>query len=147
MTRFNSQKISTHQSYTIKEVSDLLDASGKTCLRWVGQGLRVVPGQKKPILVLGKDLKEFLRRKNTKHQVKLGRSEFYCLTCKGPRQAKRGSISISGNLKRGVCRVCSGKMTRTFKPSQKDYQIPSAPVQMSLLAVNQSNNQNDKSQL
>lgn len=132
MTRFDSRKISQHKSYTIKELSDLVGMSEKTCLRWIEQGMATVPGSHKPILVLGSEVKRFIRKKNSGAKIKLKRHEFFCFTCKLPRRAKRGSIGVSGNTKKGLCSVCNGKMSKTIHPIKKDYKIPSTPIQMSI---------------
>ncbi len=101
-------------SYTIKEISDDLGINQKTCLRWINNGMKTVSGCRRPILIMGYDAKEFLRKKNSKKKVKLNRSEFYCFTCKMARNAKRGSIRKIKNRKTAICRVCSGKMSRTI---------------------------------
>ena len=132
MTRHNPQKIHKHMSYTVTELSEVLEVSEKTCFRWIEEGLPIIPDSKKPILILGSDAKEFLRKKNLKQKVKLNRYQFYCFKCRGPTRAKRGSIEVLGNIKRGICSVCSTKMRKTITPYQKDYHIPSPPVQMSI---------------
>lgn len=114
MTRINRQKICGSMSYTIKEMSDCLGINGKTCLRWIANGLPIVPCGKKPILMLGSDIKDFLRKKDSKKKTKLKRNEFYCLTCKTARNAKRGSIKKLQKQKKAVCRVCNGRMSRTI---------------------------------
>ena len=101
-------------SYTIKELSDCLDVNEKTCLRWIESGMPIVPGGKKPLLMLGSEIKDFLKKKDSKKKVKLKRNEFYCLTCKAARSAKRGSIKKLQKQKMAICRVCSGKMSRTI---------------------------------
>lgn len=131
MTRINRQKISGSMSYTIKEISDCLDINEKTCLRWIENGLSIVPGSKRPILILGSEIKNFLIKKDSKKKIKLKRSEFYCFTCKAARNAKQGSIKKGQGQKTAVCRVCGGKMCRIFKSTQKDYTISSLPTQMS----------------
>lgn len=133
MTRFNPQIISGHLSYTTDEITAKLSINKKTIFRWIDEGLVTVQGQKKPILILGNDLKTFIRRKNSKKKVQLKRHEFYCFRCKVPRWAKRGTINQSGDEKRGECVVCNGKMSRKIKPYRKDYHISSTPVQMSTL--------------
>jgi hypothetical protein len=136
MTRVNPQKISNNITYTIKELMVHLCLNQKTFLRWIDNGLKVVPGGKNPILILGADLKEFLRHKNLKNKRgKLKENEFNCLTCKHARRAKRGSITQKRNVKKAVCSVCNGKMCRTFKLEQKDYPISSNPTQMSMLEL------------
>lgn len=114
MTKIRRQKICSSMSYTIKEVADCLNVTEKTCRRWITSGLPIVPGDKKPILMLGSQIKDFLRSKDSKKNIKLKRSEFYCLTCKDARNAKRGSITKKKKQKTGLCRVCSGKMSRTI---------------------------------
>lgn len=136
MTRFNSQIISRHLSYTIPEIVEELSLNKKTIFRWIDEGLATVPGQKKPILILGSELKAFINARNSKKKVRLKRHEFYCFRCKAPRRAKRGTIIQSGDEKRGKCVVCNGKMSRKIKPYRKDYHISSTPVQMSTLFDN-----------
>lgn len=123
-------------SYTIKELATALGRSTKTCSRWIEQGMAIVPNSKNPIFIMGSAVKEFLRSKKLKHSVKLGRHEFYCFRCKVPRRAKRGSIAVSGSMKKAICSACNGKMVKTIKPYQKDYKIPTAPVQMSMFGNN-----------
>ena len=136
MTRFNPQIIHGHLSYTIRELAGAFGMNEKTCLRWIAEGLATVPGQKKPILFFGSDIKTFIRLKNSKKKVTMKSHEFYCLKCKVPRRAKKGSITTYGDTKKGECSVCSTKMTRKIKPYQKDYHISSTPVQMSTLFDN-----------
>ena len=132
MTRFDPRKISKHQAYTLKELSELVGMSEKTCLRWIEQGLATVPGSQKPILIRGDEVQKFIRNRNSGMKVKLGRYEFYCFTCKLPRRAKRGSIIVSDNTKKGLCSVCNGKMSKTIHPIKKDYKKPLSPIQMSI---------------
>jgi predicted site-specific integrase-resolvase len=51
-------------SYTIKELARDAGVNEKTCLRWIEQGLPTLLGGKKPILMRGSDIKEFLRKNN-----------------------------------------------------------------------------------
>jgi len=136
MTRYNPQIIYGCQSYTIDELAKVYEMNKKTCLRWIEEGLKILPGGKKPILMLGSEIKAFIHLKNSKKKVRLKRDEFYCLKCKSPRRAKRGTITKKWDSKRGVCSVCNGKMVKKIKPYQKDYPIPSTPVQMSTLFDN-----------
>ena len=132
MTRFDPRKISKHKSYTIKELSDFVGMSEKTCFRWIEEGLPTVAGSQKPILIMGMEIKKFIKKRNSKNKVELTRYEFYCFKCKCPRRAKRGSIGVSGNTKKGLCSVCNGKLSKTIHPIKKDYKIPSTPIQMSI---------------
>jgi transposase-like protein len=108
----NPRKISSHRSYTIKELADTLAIDEKTCFRWIEQGLRTIPGCKKPLLIYGYEAKEFMKNRKLKKKISLNRSQFLCLTCKVARFAKRGTIKVVGNKKTAVCRVCNGRMSR-----------------------------------
>jgi hypothetical protein len=119
MTRIDRTGISRHRSYTIKELVAILRVNEKTVLRWIGNGLLTVDGCKKPVLIMGSALNQFLKNKDAKKKVSLGRNQFYCLTCKAPRHAKRGSVVVLYDMKVALCGVCSGKMSRTIKPYQK----------------------------
>ena len=119
MTKINRAGISKHMSYTIKELVAILGINEKTALRWISNGLPMVEGGKKPIYIMGGDLCEFLKTKDAKKKARLSRNQFYCLTCKAPRLAKRGSTKVLYDRKVALCRVCSGKMSRTIKPYQK----------------------------
>lgn len=123
MTKLNPKGIFKHRSYTIEELSILLGKNQKTLLRWIGKGLKIVPESKKPILIMGFDLKEFIRKNSSKNKIKLNHNQFYCLSCKKAVYAKRGSIKKLSNRKMAQCRVCSGRTSRIIKPSQKDYKI------------------------
>ncbi len=102
-------------SYTVKELANELGISEKTIFRWIENGLRIVDGSKKPILIMGVEVKDFTRRKDSKKKVgKIKRNEFLCLTCKKGRRAKRGSIKKLKSKKLGECYVCNGKMSRTI---------------------------------
>ena len=91
MTRINSNRISKHMSYSIKELTLNLNVNEKTILRWIDCGLKVIPGCKKPMLISGVSLKEFLKNKDQKKKVKLKRNQFFCFKCKVGCYAKRGS--------------------------------------------------------
>jgi len=114
MTRINSQKVYGHLTYTIKELAISLEINQKTCVRWVANGLKTIDGGKKPILISGHEVKDFLRKKAAKKKVTLTRNQFYCFTCKAARHAKRGSLKKLADKKSGICSVCSGKMSRTI---------------------------------
>jgi len=109
-------------SYTVLELTNVLGVNEKTIARWMSNGLKTVSGGAKPFLVYGADLQVFLKNKDEKRKATLKRNEFFCFGCKCPRRAKRGSKKVVGDKQKALCVVCSGKMSRTIKPSQKYYQ-------------------------
>lgn len=112
MAKINPKRICKHRSYTIKELSKLLDIDEKTCFRWIDEGLAIIPGCKKPILMRGEDIKTFLNNRKIKRKIPMKRKQFLCMACKGARYAKRGSIRVVEKKKTALCRVCNGKMSK-----------------------------------
>lgn len=108
----NTRKICSHRSYTIDELSKILGKCEKTFSRWIEEGLKTIPGCKKPILISGREVKEFMKNRRLKRKIPLNRNQFLCMTCKAARYAKRGSIKVVGDKKTALCRVCNGKMSR-----------------------------------
>ena len=122
MSKINPKGIHKHMSYTVSELTNILGVNEKTVLRWMDSGLKAVSGGAKPFLIYGSDLQVFLKNKDEKRKVEMKPHEFFCFGCKRPRRAKRGSKKVVGDKEKAVCAVCSGKMSRTIKPSQKYYQ-------------------------
>jgi hypothetical protein len=122
MSKIKTKGIHKHISYTVSELTSILGVNEKTVARWMESGLKTVSGGAKPYLIYGADLQAFLKTKDEKRKATLKRNEFYCFGCKRPRRAKRGSKKVVGDKEKATCAVCSGKMSRTIKPSQKYYQ-------------------------
>lgn len=128
MKKINPKKLNSYIAYSIKELMELLCVDHKTVIRWIEAGLKTVEGSKKPILIMGQDVKDFLNQRQQKKKFKLKRSEFFCFRCRQPTNAKKGSTCIKNGKKLALCRVCSSKISRTIKPHQKDYTIPATPT-------------------
>lgn len=120
--KINPKGIHKHMSYSVSELTSILGINEKTIARWMESGLKTVAGCEKPYLIYGSDLQAFLKDKDEKRKATLKRNEFFCFGCKRPRRAKRGSKKVVGDKEKALCAVCSGKMSRTIKPSQKYYQ-------------------------
>lgn len=85
-----------------------------------------------PLLVMGSDLIEFLKKKKMKNKAPLAEDEFYCLKCHKPVKAKIGSKATIKTGKRigragleqlnrtGVCEVCGTSLNRFVGVYQRD---------------------------
>ena len=112
----NHRRVKTHRSYTVEEVAGLFDIHKNTVRNWAKTGLASVDS-KRPMLILGNDLVEFLqkRRAKNKHTCKPG--ELYCVRCRVPRPAAEDMADYSpvtkktGNLI-AICPVCNAIMNR-----------------------------------
>ena len=121
---YRLSKIRMHSAYTIEEIMSLLDVTRKTLSRWIANGLTPLHETKRPLLIMGADLKSFLRAQKLKGKVSLQKHEFFCLKCKGAVSAKKGTLGTAKTGKKigknnrdqltrtGRCRFCNSKLTR-----------------------------------
>ena len=67
----NPNKCKIHRSYTVVEVTELLDVHKRTVRNWIKKGLPTFKDIR-PQLILGTDLKLFIsnKRKENKHRCK-----------------------------------------------------------------------------
>lgn len=112
----NYRRVKTHRSYIVEEVASLFGIHKNTVRNWIKNGLPTIDN-KRPILILGRDLAQFIqmRRKKNKQPCKPG--ELYCLRCRAPRPAAENMADYSptnektGNLI-AICPVCGTIMNR-----------------------------------
>jgi hypothetical protein len=87
-----------------------------TVRAWISRGLPTID-QRRPLLVLGSHLAEYLRVRRTANKRPCGAGEIYCLRCREPR-APAGSVvryepltPTQGNLV-GLCGCCGAGLNR-----------------------------------
>ncbi len=132
-SKYNVHLIKERASYSVEEVSSLFVISKKTCLRWIeNDGLKVIEENTKPLLIMGKTLKEFLLIKRKKGKVALMDGQYYCLKCHKPVKAKQGSEQVVKTGHRigterheqfknmAICEFCETKVNRFLGVYRKD---------------------------
>jgi hypothetical protein len=108
--RPNHRLVKIHRTYSVEEVANLFGAHRNTVRQWIKIGLPVID-QRRPILVQGQALSDFLqaRRLKTKQACKPG--EIYCVRCRAPRKPAGDMADYKplteslGNLI-GICPAC-----------------------------------------
>lgn len=103
-------------SYTVHEVAELFQLHKNSVLFWLRSGLKKIDS-KKPYLINGADLVDYLNSKQKKRKQKCRIDELFCFKCKRPRSPKQGSVIIS---ERNIFRLkisarCETCNTRMFK--------------------------------
>ncbi len=117
--RCNPNKAKIHRSYTVEEMAYLYSAHKNTIRAWIKNGLPVCDN-KKPLLVLGSDLREFIRVKNKKNKRKCRLYEMYCFRCKSPQKPAGNMVEYkpttgaTGRLT-GFCSSCDCMINKCIR--------------------------------
>ncbi|MBV1930490.1 MAG: helix-turn-helix domain-containing protein [Porticoccaceae bacterium] len=110
--RVNPNIVKIHRNYTVEEVANLCSIHKNTVRAWVEKGLPV-NDDKRPMLILGRELRSFLRVQKVKHKQRCKPHEFYCLRCKKPQRPAEDMVDyepINGDrgCLIGICPACGG---------------------------------------
>jgi excisionase family DNA binding protein len=112
----NYRPVKIHYTYTVEEIAGLFDCHRNTVRRWIKQGLPTID-HRRPTLIHGRDLAEFLQRLRQKHKQKCLQGQMYCVRCRAPRTPAgdmadyQPLTSALGNLV-GICPSCESMMYR-----------------------------------
>lgn len=114
--RANPRLAKIHRSYTVDEAARLFDVHKNTVRAWLKQGLPVVDA-KRPILILGKALAEFLGARRAMHRRKCQPGEMYCVRCRAPKapagaMAEYKPLTATGGNLVAICPDCHAIMNR-----------------------------------
>jgi hypothetical protein len=115
----NPNKCRIHRSYTVEEAALFLEVHKRTVRNWIIKGLPVCD-DKRPLLILGTDLKLFLQQQRKQNKRKCKPCELYCLKCRESRLPEQKTIPFieETNTKGRViasCSVCNSRMNKYFK--------------------------------
>jgi hypothetical protein len=133
----NPRLAKIHRNYTVEEIANLFGVHRNTVREWIKRGLPICDN-KKPMLILGKDLAEFLRVRRTRNKRSCRPGEFYCVRCRSPK-TPAGNMAdyiqvteLLGNLV-AICPDCEALMNRRVSlvkleqiRSQLDITMPQA---------------------
>jgi hypothetical protein len=118
----NPRLAKIHRSYKVDEVADLYKVDKNTVRNWVKQGLRTCDN-KRPVLILGRELNAFHTKRRTQNKRPCKDNEIYCMRCKKPRIPITGLVEFkplnkqTGNLI-GMCPCCEAMMYRRISNSK-----------------------------
>ena len=112
----NPRRAKIHRNYTIEETANLCDVHKNTVSNWIKQGLPIC-GKKRPFLITGRDLRDFLEAKRVKNKCSCKPDEIYCVRCHAPKKPAMDLIeyevitATQGNLV-AICPDCESIMNR-----------------------------------
>ena len=122
--RYNPRLPKLHRNYTAEEVARLLDVSRQTVWKWLKADLKAIDGHR-PILVLGEELRRFLRERRAKRKSPTPPGMIYCLGCREPRTPAGNMVDYipltptTGNFL-GICPICDSMIYRRINLGRMD---------------------------
>ena len=114
MKRYFLRGICKSRVYTFEMAARIVGVSHATFRKFPSEGLRVI-NDKRPHLVRGADLIEFLTKRMDANRPIMVEGQYYCMTCRASRDARAGTVSftqhtaMTGRLS-AICDECSGKI-------------------------------------
>lgn len=116
MANYNPNLVKINRTYSVSNVSDLYGVSKATVRRWVHLGLPAI-SDIRPILIIGYDLKEFLKERRTKNKQRCTSTEMYCCSCREPKRPALDLVTYMANTSEsgrliGLCPTCESKMNK-----------------------------------
>lgn len=112
----NPNRVKTHRSYTVEEAAAVIGVHKNTVRQWIKSGLPVCD-DRRPSLILGRELRAFLQRRRQSGKTRCQPGEMYCLRCRAPRRPAGDMVdytsttALSGRLV-AMCPSCNSMMNR-----------------------------------
>jgi excisionase family DNA binding protein len=106
--------VKSHRNYEVEEAAKLLGVAVGTVRRWIKTGALPAIVDKKPMLILGGDLVDYLQSRS-RPGPKMPLHQCYCFMCRRPRSPGLSMAdyvpltATKGNL-RALCEVCTTEM-------------------------------------
>lgn len=114
--RPNHRLVKIHRNYTVEEIANLFSIHKNTVRTWIKNGLPL-SDDKRPALILGRELATFLQAQKTKNKQTCQPNEMYCLRCRVPRKPVVDMVDYEvinqkvGNLI-ALCSHCNALMNK-----------------------------------
>jgi hypothetical protein len=113
---YNTRLIKRDYCYFVWEIAELFALHPNAVRRWLKAGL-VALDDRRPILIHGGDLIEFLDARQARRKQKCAAHELFCLRCRRPRRPRLGRVELKFRSEMlldlsGACEACGTRMHR-----------------------------------
>lgn len=108
--RPNPRLVKLHRNYEVADIAKLFGIHRNTVRTWIKQGLPVCDNRR-PQLITGSALREFLQAKRAKNKCTCQPGELYCFGCRQPRKpagdmADFAPVTAKVGKLTAICPVC-----------------------------------------
>jgi hypothetical protein len=103
----NPRLVKIHRNYSVEEVARLFGLHKNTVRTWLKQGLAAID-ERRPTLVLGRELWRFLHGRRRSAKQSCGPGRIYCIACRTPKvpAGKMADCTPIGHLAGNLCGIC-----------------------------------------
>ena len=120
--RANPMAVKDALTYTVDEAASSLGKTPATIRNWIKDGLPVM-STRKPCLMSGAAIREYLRAKYRNAKRPLGPDRLYCTVCREGRHPVDMAVKLAPmkprtSLLKGICSRCGGTCTRMISTAK-----------------------------
>lgn len=120
--RPNPNLAKIHRNYSVEEVAGLFSVHKNTVRMWIKDGLPTIDN-KRPLLIRGSCLRDYLQSKRASAKRKCRPDEIYCVRCRVPQRPAENMveyevININTGRLMGLCPWCNGIINKYFNVAQ-----------------------------
>jgi hypothetical protein len=105
--RPNPRLVKIHRNYSVEDISRLFGVHKNTVRNWLQHGLAVVD-DRRPTLILGRELSRFLVERQRKAKQSCGPGRIFCIACRAPKvpAGRMADCTATGPLAGSLCGIC-----------------------------------------
>jgi|GEM_PF-194001 len=120
----NHRLVKQNRSYTVEEAAGTLGVHKNTVREWLRNGL-VTLDDKRPTLILGRDLITFIKARNLSRKRPSKAGQLYCLRCRKANYPAGGMLEFRLLNEKvanafGICPDCGGMMYRCVRSNEME---------------------------
>jgi hypothetical protein len=103
----NPRLVKIHRNYSVEEIARLFGLHKNTVRNWLKLGLAAID-DRRPTLILGRELSRFLHERRQKAKQSCGPGRIFCIACRGPKvpAGKMADCTATGPLVGSLCGIC-----------------------------------------
>lgn len=144
--KYNPNLIKGKSTYSAKQLAERLKIHLRTIQGWRKQGLADCGKDGNSYLMLGEEIRRFLKEKKQKSKYPLKTGEFFCPKCRNPRKSLADKISVIITNKKlgktskqafikGVCEICNTSLM-LFSSDKKINELQNSGMLLTELKTN-----------